>query len=138
MDKATVILSAAGAALFMVTLAKDGISPDLRAAVRTTLVVILGWGFACLRYGFKTWSDLIWQVRLMLTLSVLVIILAWFLHFRVSQKQVATRAATMDYANVGFAILFAILFLLQQTTEQSAFMGFILVCGSLILAFGKR
>ena len=138
MNEAIIILSATGAALFMATLARDGISPDLRAAVRTTLVVILGWGFAYCRYGLKVWSDLMWQVRLMLALSMLVTVLAWLFYLRASQKQTVSHAAAMDYANVGFAILFAALFLLKQTTAQSVLIGFFLLGGSLILAFGKR
>ena len=138
MNEMMVILSATGAALFMVTLARDGVSPDLRAAVRTTLVVILGWSFACLRYGLKQWPDLAQSVRWMLALSAFAVVLAWLFYFHTRRNRTISGAALMDRINVGLAIIFAVLFLSQRTSGQSALIGFALVGGALALAFGSR
>jgi bacterial/archaeal transporter family protein len=138
MNETMVILSATGAASFMVTLARDGISPDLRTAVRTTLVVILGWAFACFRYGLKKWPDLVQPVRWILALSALAVVFAWLLYFHARRKRTISGAAMMDHVNVGFAVLFTVLFSSQQASTQSALIGFVLVGGVLVLAFGSR
>ena len=133
------LVALAGAvALFMVTLVKAEFSPDLRAAIRTTVIVALGWTFACARYGLKTWTNLAWQTRWMLALSVLAVILAWLLYIRASRKQAVPRAAVMDCVNVGLAILFAVLFLLQQASAQSALIGCALVGGALFFVLDSR
>jgi len=73
-----------------------------------------------------------------LALSALAVILAWLLYFRAIRGLTVSRVAAMDRINVGLAILFAALFLLQQTSAQSALIGFALVSGTLLLAFGSR
>ena len=138
MNEALLLTIAGAAALFMATLAKAECSSDLRAAIRTTLVVFLGWGVACVHFGFKSWSDWTWQAHGMLALSALAVILAWMLHFRATRTKTVSRVATMDRVNVGLAILFAALFLLQQMSPQSALVGVVLVGSALVLASGLR
>jgi uncharacterized membrane protein len=138
MSDAMLVALAGAVALFMVTLVRADFSADLRAAVRTTVIVTLGWSFACARYGLKTWANLAWQAQWMLALSVLAVILAWLLYIRASRKQTASGVAVMDCVNVGLAILFAVLFLLQQVSAQSALIGFALVGGALFFVLGSR
>jgi uncharacterized membrane protein len=138
MSEAMLVALAGAVALFMVTLVKAEFSPDLRAAIRTTIIVILGWSITCARYGLKTWANLAWQTRWMLALSALAVILAWLFYFRANRKQTASRLAAMDCVNVGLAILFAVLFLLQQATAQSVLIGFALVGGALFFVLGSR
>jgi len=133
-----VILWAAGVALFMATLNVQNVTPDLMAAVRTTIVVILGWSFACCRYGFKTWSKLALPVRYMLIVSALAVILAWIFHLWSGRKDSATQGAAMDRINIGFAALLGGLLLWQRSTAQSAIIGLSLVVGTLTLAFAKK
>ncbi len=133
------LVALAGAvALFMVTLVKAEFSPDLRAAIRTTVIVALGWSFAYARYGMKTWANLTWQTLWMLGISALAVILAWLFYCRASRKQTVPRVAVMDRVNAGLAILFAVLFLLQQVSAQSTLTGFALVGGALFFVLGSR
>jgi len=138
MSEAMLVALAGAVALFMVTLVKAEFSPDLRAAIRTTVIMALGWTLACAHYGLKSWSDLTWQTQWMLALSALAVILAWLFYFRANQKQNALRVAVMDCVNVGLAILFAALFLLEQVSAQSALIGFALVGGALFFVLGSR
>jgi len=138
MSDAMLVALAGAVALFMVTLVKADFSSDLRAAIRTTIIVVLGWSFACTRYGLKTWSSLTWQTQGMLALSALAVILAWLLYFPAIRGLTVSRVAAMDRINVGLAILFATLFLLQQVSAQSALIGFALVGGALFFVLGSR
>lgn len=133
-----IILWAIGVALFMANLRAQNATPDLLAAVRTTIVVILGWSFACCRYGFQSWNGLTWPIRLILIVSALAVILAWLLHLLALRKSTASGSAVMDRINVGVAIVISLLFLWQQTSAQAATVGVSLVCGSLFIAFAKR
>jgi bacterial/archaeal transporter family protein len=132
------ILLAASVAMFMVTLARAGVSPDFRTAIRTTLVMVLAWGFAYAHYGLKPWSSLTWQTKWMLPLSALILILAWLFHFHTRRKKNASPVVTMDQINVGFAIVFAVLFLSDKTMTQSPFIAIMLIGGALVLALGQR
>jgi transporter family protein len=138
MNSALGILLAASAAMFMVTLARAGVSSDFRAAIRTTLVVILAWGVAYARCGWKSWSDLTWQTQWMLPLSALVLVLAWRFHFRSRRTRTLSPVVTMDRVNVGFAIVFAVLFLSDKTMPQSPVIAIMLIGGTLVLALGQR
>ena len=134
MNSALGILLAASAAMFMVTLARAGASSDFRAAFRTTVVITLAWGFAYARCGWKSWSDLAWQTQWMLPLSALVLILAWLFHFRAKRTPTASPVARMDQVNVGFAIVFAVLFLSDKTMPQTPIIAIMLIGGTLVLA----
>ncbi len=138
MNEALLAAVAGAVALFMAMLVGAEFSPDLRAAIRTTIVVVLGWFFAGARYGFKPWTDTIWQVKWMLALSALAITLAWLLYFRAGRAKAISRVAVMDCINVGLAALFATLFLLQQATAESALIGLILVSGAVFFVLGSR
>jgi transporter family protein len=138
MNDALLILLAMSAAMFMLTLAKAGAPPDFRTAVRTTLVMVLAWGFAYAHYGWKPWSSLTWQTKWMLPLSALILILAWLFHFHTRRKKTASPVVTMDQINVGFAIVFAALFLSDKTMTQSPFIAIMLIGGALVLALGQR
>jgi len=138
MSEAMLVVLAGAVALFMATLVRAEFSPDLRAAIRTTIVAVLGWFFACARYGLKPWADLTWQTKWMLALSALAIILAWLFYFRATRTKTVSRVAAMDRVNIGLAALFVTLLLLQQMSAQSALIGVVLIGGTLVLAFGSR
>jgi bacterial/archaeal transporter family protein len=138
MNDTLLILLAMSAAMFMLTLAKAGAPADFRTAVRTTLLMVLAWGFAYARYGWKPWSSLTWQTKLMLPLSALILILAWRFHFRPRRKANAAPMVTMDQVNVGFAIVFAALFLSDKSMTQSPLIAIMLTGGALVLALGQR
>jgi uncharacterized membrane protein len=132
-----VFLSAA-AAMFMVALLRSGASAELRAAIRTTLVVVLGWGLAYRRYGLESWPHLSPQVFGMLLVSVMAVVFAWLFHFRAIRMHSALPGAVTDRVNVGFAVLFATLFYTANVSAQSALIAILLVSGALVLAFGSR
>ena len=138
MGETIIILWATAVALFMASLNAQNATPDLLAAIRTTIVVIMGWSFSCYRFGFIPWSKMLWPLRLMLVISGLAVILSWLLHLQAARKPPVSGTAVMDRANVGIAVLMALLLLWQQTSTQMAMIGFCLVCGTLFLAFGKR
>ncbi len=138
MTEPMLVIFSAIVALLMVTLLKAGASPELRAAIRTTLVVALGWGLACKRYGLKSLSDLSPQVLGMLLVSVIAVVFAWLFHFRAIRSKPALPGAVTDRANVGFSILFATLYLCQNFSAQSVVFAAILVGAALVLAFGSR
>lgn len=136
MNNAIVIILAASAAGFMVTLAKAGASPDFRAAIRTTLVLVLAWSLAWSHFGWKSWSGLTWQIQWMMLLSPMILVVAWFFHFRTGHKPTASPVPRMDQINVGFAIVFAALLLSERNMTQSPVIAVMLVGGALIIAFG--
>lgn len=138
MSETMLIIFSAIVALFMVTLLKAGASPELRAAIRTTLVVALGWGLAYKRYGLKSLSELSSQVLGMLLVSVIAVVFAWLFHFRAVQSKPALPCGVTDRANVGFSILFVTLYLCQTFSAQSVMFAVILVGAALVLALGSR
>jgi transporter family protein len=138
MTEPALVLLSATVALFMVVLLRAGVSPELRAAIRTTVVVLLGWGFAYTYYGLKSGSDLSWSMEGMFLISVLAVLFAWLFYFRAIQVHSVSPAAVTDRVNVGFAVAFAVLFVSNNLSAQSALIGFILVGGAAMLAFGAR
>jgi uncharacterized membrane protein len=137
MNETTQLLVAAVAAIFMVALIKAGVSVELRAAIRTTVVVGLGWGVAYNRHGPTAWSNLSWQEQGMLIISALAVLSSWRFHFRAIRARSVPPAAVTDRVNVGFALLFALLVVSGNVSEQSLLLAIVLICGTLILAFGR-
>ena len=138
MTEPLLVLLSAVVALFMVTLLRSGAPAELRAAIRTTLVVALGSILSYFHYGLKSWSNLSLQVLGMLLVSVMAVVFAWLFHFRAIHVRPALHGAVTDRINVGFAVLFATLFLCRNFSTQSALLAAILVGGALVLAFGSR
>ncbi len=138
MTETTQMVIAAMVALSMVALARSRASADLRAAIRTTVVVILGWGLAYAHYELKSWSSLSWQVQGMFRISLLAVVCAWLCLFRAIRTRPVSPGAVADRVNVGFAAVFAALFLSQDFSAQSALLALTLVGGTVVLAFGSR
>lgn len=138
MTEPMAILLSATVAFFMVALASSGVSADLRAAIRTTVVVVLGWGFACAHYGLKSGSSLSWQGQGMFMASLLAVVVAWLFHFRPIQVRSVSPGLVIDRVNVAFALVIAALFVSGNVSAQSMLMALILVVGAAVLAFGPR
>lgn len=138
MTEPMLVLFSAAVAAFMVTLLRHGATPELRAAIRTTLVVILGWGFAYSHFGSKSWSDLSPTVIGMLLVSLTAVIFAWGFHFRASQDRRPLFRGITDRVNVVFAVLVVSLFLCRNFSAQSLVLAVCLVGGAVVLAFGSR
>jgi uncharacterized membrane protein len=138
MTKPMLILAATFVALFMVVLIRSGASAELRAAIRTTVIVALGWGLSYAHYGLKTWSDLSPQILGMLFISITAVVFGWLFCIRLSRVRPALPGAVTDRFNVGFAVMFATLFLCQNFSAQSLLIAVILVSSVVVLAFGSR
>jgi len=138
MTEPMAILLSATVAFFMVALAKSGVSADLRAAVRTTVVVVLGWALAYAHCGLNSGSRLSWQVQGMLLVSLLAVVFAWLFHFRPIQARSVSPGSAINRVNVGFALLIAALFVSGNVSTQSILMALFLVVGAAVLAFGPR
>ena len=138
MTEPMAILLSATVAFFMVALAKADVSADLRAAIRTTVVVVLGWSLAYAQNGLKSWSSLSWQRQGMFLASLLAVVVAWLFYFRPIQVRSASPGSVIDRVNVAFAVVIAALFVSGNVSAQSMLMALFLVVGAAVLAFGSR
>ncbi len=132
------VLLSATVAAFMVSLLRHGAPAELRAAIRTTFVVILGWGLAYSRYGLKSWSDLSPTIIGMLLVSVMAVVFAWLFHFRAIHIRAPLSGTITDRVNVGFAVSFSTLFLCHDFSARAALLAAMLIGGAFVLAFGSR
>lgn len=135
MTESTLVLFAAIAAIFMVVLLRAGVGPASRAALRTTMVVSVGWILAWNRYGMPSWDRLPMHVWGMLFISLLAVAFAWWARWRVKPTN---SAALADRANIGFAALFGACLLAGNFSAQAAIMAVYLVAGAVFLALGSR
>ncbi len=133
MIEINLVLLAASVAAIMALLVRGGKSPSLRAAIRTTLVLLLAWAFAYKANSPISWSLFSWRVWLMLALSVVAVGLAWVLHFFEPSSQESTACARADKINVFIAAGFAVLLILGSAPQRYMFAA-MLVCGAAILA----
>lgn len=139
MNETFIVLLAASIATFMVIIVRIGVSPNLRSAIRTTLVVFVGWGTAISRHGMMNWANLSWQVQGMLLISILAILLAWLCYFRAIQTNPSTSVPEIDRVNVGLATLFAVLYLSKYSDlPQSFLVACLLISSALVLALARR
>lgn len=138
MKEASIVMLAALVAAGMALLLRAGASPSLRAAIRTPVVLVLGWSLAYSGGRSVSLAALSWRVWLMLTLSVLAIGVAWGLHFLGPKPAEPGGAAPADRINVCFAAAFALLLFLGPSGERYGVAGLSLLGGALILAWNRR
>ncbi|MBI3851566.1 MAG: EamA family transporter [Verrucomicrobia bacterium] len=131
-------LLAACVAGFMAMMVRAGISPNLRVAIRTTLILALVWIFAYANQKPISLLALSWSVRCMVVLSGLAIALAWFFHFRGLRQPETPSVAPMDRINVLFAALFAVLLLYGPSAQRFGLGALLLVSGALILSWNRN
>lgn len=118
MSELGLVLLAAWLAVGMAFLVRAGASPSLRAAIRTTLVLGLAWGFAYFRERPAAMSALSWRVWLMVALSGFAVGLAWSLHFRGCKSAEICSGALADKINVFIAAAFALLLFLGPSGQH--------------------
>jgi len=138
MSELGLVLLAAWAAAGMALLVRVGASPNLRAAIRTTLVLGLAWGFACFREQHPGISSVSWRVWAMLAPSGLAVGLAWSLHFRERKSGESRSVALADKINVFVAAAFALLLFLGPSGQRYGAAGLMLIGGAAILASNRR
>lgn len=136
MSEATLLFVAMGIALLMAAFATLNTHPNLLAAVRTTVVLVLAWSFACTLKPGWTFQDLSVHVRLMLALSLIAVATAWCLYFKGRHASETPVGSLVDRINVGFALLFAILLVSGGFASAPAVL--LIIVGTLILASNRR
>jgi uncharacterized membrane protein len=134
MDEMTLMLVAGCCAGIMVALAGAGTNANLRAAVRTTMVVLVGWGFAWTTRGPIASHTLTPDIWIMLVLSCLTVAASWTLYLQRARYPEAGGTLSIDQLNIGFAVLFALTLVGAQPTSQSVLSGLAIVAGTIILA----
>lgn len=135
MNQLTIVLIAASVAGCMAWLVQVGVSSTLRAAMRTTAVLVIIWSLAASNASFSL-RALPWRIWLMLALSVFAIAAAWWFHLRSSAAE--SGPAIADRLNVLIAILFAALWLSVDSAPRPGLGVLLLISGTLILAWNRR
>lgn len=134
MNETALALVAAGCAGAMVILVRAGASADLRAAVRTTMIFVVGWSFALATHPVVSLHILTKQTWILLILSCLAVAVTWTAYIRRARQPAAESAPSIDQLNIGLGILFAATLFGAQPTSQSALGALAIVAGSILLA----
>lgn len=132
MNELIIILIALGLAVSMVMLAKTGADPSLRSAVRTTMILILAWGFAWTSYSRTSSAGISPRTKILLILSVVVLVVAWALWAR-DRRRPTLGTPLMDRLNVAFSGVFAAVLLAGRNDLGAWLTGFFMVLGAYIL-----
>ena len=122
----------------MALLVRAGVSPSLRAALRTTVVVMLGWFLGYLAGPPQSLTDLSLRVWLLLALSIVAIGTAWWLHFSQQPQLHSVVPALADRFNVVVACAFALVLFLGPAASRDSSGGLLLIAGAIILACSRR
>ena len=130
-------LSAVFAGLTAV-LAKVGvkdIDSNLATAIRTVVILVFAWSVALFR-NEQPLSTVAPRTWLFLVLSGLATGASWLCYFRALQLGEVAKVAPIDKLSVVIAIALAALFLHERLTWQNWVGGALIVCGSVVLAWG--
>jgi transporter family protein len=138
MNETALVLIATGCAGAMVMLVRAGASADLRAAVRTTMILLVGWSVALATYPTRSLHSLSMQTWIFLILSCLAIAVLWTTYIRRARQPAAGSTLSIDQLNVGFAILFAVTLFGTRPTSQSGLGALAIVAGAVILASKQK
>ena len=140
MNELTLAFVAAGCAGAMVLLLRAGANADLRAALRTTMVLLVGWSLAWTAHPVASLHGLSKRTWTLLVLSCLAVVTLWTLYL-LRSRQPGTgpgtgRPLSIDQINIGFPILFALTLFAGQATSQSWLSGLLIVTAAFLL--GRR
>jgi uncharacterized membrane protein len=136
MSELVMVLVAAGCAVAMLLLAQAGADPNLRSAVRTSLILAVAWGFAWTSHSRNLPATLQPRTQVLVALSVVVLALAWMLWFR-ARRRPTSGPAPMDRLNVVFAGAFAAVLFAGRNDSLAWITGFLMVLGAFILSRGR-
>ena len=134
MTETALALVAAGCAGAMVMLVRAGASKDLHAAVRTTMILVVGWSFALATHQRVSLRSLSKQTWILLILSCLAVAVSWTAYIRLARQPTTESTLSIDQLNIGLAILFAATLFGAQPTSQSACGALAIVAGAILLA----
>ena len=127
------LLSALFAALtaLLAKLGVKGVDASLATAIRTSVVVVLSWGFVAATPTPSTVSSISRSVWLFLILSGIATGLSWLCYFHALQYGPLTRVAPVDKLSVVLTIAFGVLFL-GETLTWKAILGAGLVAAGVV------
>ncbi len=136
MNELLLLLIAICCAAGMGTLARSGVEANLRVAIRTTLILSLGWALAWgsrrneVVFSLRTWA--------LLALSAVAISLSWALYLWFHRRPPTAGPALMDRMNVVLAAAFAVVFFYGRSDADAWLYGLLIVAGAFILARKPR
>ena len=134
MNDLSLAVVAACCAGIMVVFLKTGANRELRAALRTTMVVLVGWSFAWSVHPIRSWHALSKRAWVLLILSCLAIAGSWILYVRRARTLADDDRLTIDQLNAGFAILFAVTLFAGRPVSEFLPIALLIVAGAFILA----
>jgi transporter family protein len=131
------LLSALFAALTAICakIGVEGIESNLATAIRTSVILVIGWGLAFATTDLGAISTMSKKTWLFLVLSGLATGLSWACYFRALQMGEASRVAPIDKLSVVFAILLAGIFLHERLTWHHGIGGTLILAGAIVLAW---
>ncbi|OJV22487.1 MAG: hypothetical protein BGO12_08110 [Verrucomicrobia bacterium 61-8] len=139
MNVLAIFLIALGCAGVMGLLAHSGIEPNLRSAIRTTLILALVWGTGWINPHAGPLKEMTWKVWILAILSGGAVTLSWILYLRNRRDPNRSNGpALMDQINVGLAVIFVIVLLYGQTDSSLWLNGLLIVAGALLLGRARR
>lgn len=112
----------------------EGIDSNLATAIRTTVILFVGWVLAFATTDLSAISTLSKRTWLFLVLSGLATGLSWACYFRALQIGEASRVAPVDKLSVVFTILLAAIFLNERLTWHHWIGGTLIVAGATLLS----
>jgi uncharacterized membrane protein len=138
MNESDITIIAAGVALLMVAFVKARVNAEMRAAVRTTLVLALAWWIACSSRKPISVSAAPWTVVAMLVLSIMNLIVIWPVAFRAKVDENGQSKGLIDRINVGFACAFGILLIVRGPLREAAINALMILAAAFVLALKRN
>ena len=110
-----------------------GVDTDLATAIRTVVILVLGWSIAFFRGGTSTIHSLSKQNILFLVLSGIATGLSWIFYFKALQLGKVSQVAPVDKLSVALTIVLAFIFLKEPVSMKEILGAGLIVCGTLVL-----
>jgi len=136
MSETSLVVLAATVAAAMAFLVRAGATPSLRTAIRTSVVLLLGWTLAYRTDGTISLAGITLRIWLMLGLSIVAFELSWGLFYLDTKRPHPSPVAVADRINVLVAAAFALLLSLGSAPQRYAF-ALLLISGAVVLALKR-
>ena len=128
------ILIATSCAGAKVLLVRAEANADIRSAVRTTLVLVVGWSAAVANHPPVSLAELSGLTWFLMILSLVTVVTDWTVIVRQSREPIKGSSFSINQLNIGFASLFALTLLIAQPTSRTALGAFVIVAAAVLLA----
>lgn len=135
MWKLYALLSALFAALTAIfaKLGVRNINSDLATAIRTSIVLIITWGFVLASGRMQSFKSIGANTWIFLGLSGIATGLSWLFYFKALQIGEASKVVPLDKLSVVFTILLSFLILKEPLSPKVIAGGLLITLGALIL-----